>query len=153
MKGEVYERKMDILRWISCSNFGWCCPHKIWRSAHTSNTWTSYELPSRLRLTDSKHVFWTETNLSFLCNMSCKQQIKIQIKLTVSDFCFFITIHNAYVLVDSNSSISVSIQNWTHVHMNFYTYRHYHIPKYWPFLLNHPVFLPLFSNCVPLTTN
>jgi hypothetical protein len=54
--------------------------------------------------------------------MSCKQRIKIQIKLKASDFCFFITIRNAYVLEDSNSSVSVSIQNWTHVHMNFYTY-------------------------------
>jgi len=52
MKHEVYKRKMDILRQIACLNFGWCCPHEVWRSTQTSSTW-SLEVPSRLRLMDS----------------------------------------------------------------------------------------------------
>jgi len=43
----------------------------------------------------------------------------MKIKLTVINFSFFIPIHNAFVHLDSNSSISVTIQNYTHVHMNF----------------------------------
>jgi hypothetical protein len=42
---------------------------------------------------------WTVTNLSF------KYQITIKIKWTVSKFSFSITIHNAFIFVDSNDSI------------------------------------------------
>jgi hypothetical protein len=43
----------------------------------------------------------------------------VKIKLTVSNFSFFITIHRVFV-VDSNSTISVTIQNYTDVHMKFF---------------------------------
>jgi hypothetical protein len=35
----------------------------------------------------------------------------MKVKLTVNKLYFFITIHNAFLFVDSNSSISVTIQN------------------------------------------
>jgi hypothetical protein len=35
-------------------------------------------------------------------------------------FSFSITIHNAFVSVDSNSSISVTAHNQTHIHTKFY---------------------------------
>jgi hypothetical protein len=40
-----------------------------------------------------------------------------------------------------HSSISVASQNYTKVHKNFYfnNDRHYHFPKHWTFLPNHPV--------------
>jgi len=43
----------------------------------------------------------------------------MKIKLT-SNLSFFITISNASVFADSNSSFLVTIQNWTHVHMSFF---------------------------------
>jgi len=45
--------------------------------------------------------------------------------------------------VSSFYHISVTVQNRTHVHMNFYAQNHtyYHFPKYCRFLLNHPVSL------------
>ena len=44
----------------------------------------------------------------------------MKLKLTVSNFSFLITIHNAFVFIDSKSSASVTIQNLTHVHMNIF---------------------------------
>jgi len=53
--------------------------------------------------------------------------------------------------------ISVTVQNRTHVHMNFFAWNHtyYHFPKYCRFLLNHPVFsfpllifIPLGTFCI-----
>jgi hypothetical protein len=43
---------------------------------------------------------------------------------------------------DSNISTSVTVRNLTHVHWKHFshTYRYYHLPKQWPFLLNHPVY-------------
>ena len=41
--------------------------------------------------------------------------MKIKINLTVSNYHFITTIHIALVSVDSNSYISVAIQNVTHV--------------------------------------
>ena len=37
-------------------------------------------------------------------------------KLTVSSFPFFATVYNNFVFVDSNSRVSATIQNYTHVH-------------------------------------
>jgi len=45
----------------------------------------------------------------------------MKIKLT-SNFALFITICNASVFADSNSSFSVTIQNWTHVHVSLFSY-------------------------------
>ena len=69
-----------------------------------------------------KHLLWTE---KFHFN------IKIKIKLTLSNFCFFITIHNDFVFADAKSSITVTIQNYTSVHMNSFRYhgRHYSLQK------------------------
>jgi len=49
--------------------------------------------------------------------------------------------HNDFVFVDSKSSITVTIQNYTHVLKDFIRHhgRHYNIRKNSPFLLNHPV--------------
>jgi hypothetical protein len=41
-------------------------------------------------------------------------------KLTVSYFASFITIHRAWCSVDSSSCVSVTIQNLTHVHTNVF---------------------------------
>jgi hypothetical protein len=44
---------------------------------------------------------------------------------------------------DSNSSFSVTVQNYTRVHMNFFfshSNRYCLLPKCWTFLLNHQVF-------------
>jgi hypothetical protein len=52
-----------------------------------------------------EHLLWTLTNLSV------RLEIQIKTQLTVSNFSFFFVIHNAFVSVDSTSSISVAIQN------------------------------------------
>ena len=52
-----------------------------------------------------EHLLCTVTNLSL------KHQTELKIKLTVGNLSFFITTHNAFVFVESNSSISVTIQN------------------------------------------
>ena len=46
--------------------------------------------------------------------------ITIKTKLTVSDFSFSVAIHNAFIFVDSNSSNSLTIHNYTHVQMNIF---------------------------------
>ena len=58
------------------------------------------------------------------------------------NFSSFITIHNVLVFVDSNSSVSQTMRNQTHIITNFspHNYRHHHLPKCWPFHLNHSVF-------------
>jgi hypothetical protein len=53
------------------------------------------------------------TNLSF----KHKRTVKSKINFTVSNISFFITIHNVFVSVNSNSSLSVTIQEYTHVQM------------------------------------
>jgi hypothetical protein len=50
--------------------------------------------------------------LRIVINLPYKHSVKII--LTVSNFSFFIAIHNA-IVADSNSSISVTIQNYTYV--------------------------------------
>ena len=50
-------------------------------------------------------------------NLSFKHYIKI--KLTLNHFSLFITMHDVLVFVDSNSTILVTSQNQTHLHMNF----------------------------------
>ena len=44
----------------------------------------------------------------------------MQIKLTVSNLSFFVTIRSGFVFVYSNGFISVTIQNYTRVSMNFF---------------------------------
>ena len=53
----------------------------------------------------------------------------------------FVTIHNAFLSVDSNSCGSATRQNYTHVHMEYFLTMtdDCHLPKYWPSLQNHPV--------------
>ena len=45
--------------------------------------------------------------------------LEIKIQLILSILTLFITFHNALVFVDSTCCISVVIQNFAHVHMNF----------------------------------
>jgi len=42
------------------------------------------------------------------------------VKRTVSNLSFFVVIHKVFVLVDSNNSTSVTIQNETHIQVNFF---------------------------------
>ena len=50
--------------------------------------------------------------------------------------------------VSSFYHILVTVQNRTHVHMNFFASNHtyYHFPKYCRFLLNHPVYTEISVN-------
>jgi hypothetical protein len=41
-------------------------------------------------------------------NLPLKQYVQIKRKLTVSNFSFFITIHNGFVIVDSNCPLSLA---------------------------------------------
>jgi hypothetical protein len=55
---------------------------------------------------------WTVTHLLFLCNKFFIKTLNLNInKLTVSNLPFCITVHNAFVFADLNSSISATIQN------------------------------------------
>jgi 16S rRNA A1518/A1519 N6-dimethyltransferase RsmA/KsgA/DIM1 with predicted DNA glycosylase/AP lyase activity len=58
------------------------------------------------------NVYCERLQMCHFCvtNVSLKHYITIKIKLTVSNLPYFITTHNAFVFVDSNSSISVTIQ-------------------------------------------
>ena len=57
---------------------------------------------------------------------------------------------NGVISGDSKSSISVTNQPLTQLHINLCSDddRHYHLPKYWHFLLNHPVF---YMKILPLS--
>jgi hypothetical protein len=92
------------------------------------------------RVAKFKHLLWIE-NIHF--------HIKIKIKLT-SDFCFFITMHNDFVFVDSKNSITVNIQNYTHVLKDFIRHhgRHYNIRKKFPFPPESPCKLQELRNIV-----
>jgi len=77
-----------------------------------------------------KHLLWIVTNLSF------NHYIKIKIKLTVRNSSLFIIIHNASVFADSNSSISLTTENRTHVHKSFLSSQRLVLVH----LLNHPAY-------------
>jgi hypothetical protein len=49
-----------------------------------------------------------ENLFSIVTNLSLKREIQNQIKQAVSSFSFFATVDNACVLVDSNSSVSLT---------------------------------------------
>jgi hypothetical protein len=70
--------------------------------------------------------------------------ININIKIPVSNFSFFIIIYSVSVFVDPSRSVSVTLQNFTHVRLNDLFFSQWpvlydHLPKYRPFLLNYPV--------------
>jgi hypothetical protein len=49
------------------------------------------------------------------------------VKWTVNNLSFFVVIHNVFVLIDSNSSPSLTIQNETYVRVKFFSYNYqYH---------------------------
>jgi len=59
-----------------------------------------------------EYLLRTVTNLSFLCHkLFVKHEIRIEIKLTVRNFSFFIKIYHAFLFEDSNISVFVRIQN------------------------------------------
>jgi hypothetical protein len=59
-------------------------------------------------------VLWTVTNLSFKHSFTTKTKCKVSN--------IFITIQYAFVFGESVGCVSVTIQNWTHVHMNFFSH-------------------------------
>jgi len=64
----------------------------------------------------------TVINLSFLCNKICHLNItwKLRVKLNSAWFPFFVRVHNAILLKDPNSIVSITIQKYRHVHINVY---------------------------------
>jgi hypothetical protein len=110
MMSEVYKRKDSTRNELRARFFLCCCR----REETLPSTQTHYPLPSHTSCREQwsccwtpEHLLWSVTNLSFLCNkFSFTHYTKIKIKLTVSIFSFFVTIHNAFVFVDSKSSIS-----------------------------------------------
>ena len=85
------------------------------------STWTTRSLHMSCKLHrgwrwDFKILFYCELQQSchfYVTNLSFKHYITVKIQLTVSNFSFFIIIHNGFVFVAWNSSISVTIQNYT----------------------------------------
>jgi len=59
--------------------------------------------------------------------------------MKASKFFLSITIHNAFVSVDFNSSISVTVQYDTYSYQILLLMPANHLPKYCPFFLNRPV--------------
>ena len=138
--GRGLNKKCGSTRGIAGSHFLWCCPHTEMHRSTQTNKMRSCKV----------RWGWRWNFLTFManCNKFCHFCVKIChlsvklnfIKLTVSNFSFFITIHNDFIFVDSYSSISVTIRNKTHVLWTFSCNgRYYHLPKYWPYFLNHPV--------------
>jgi hypothetical protein len=57
--------------------------------------------------------------------------------MIVMPFIFFVTMHNVFVFVDSICSISITIQNLTRIHMNFFPHDRYSdLSKYGIFVMN-----------------
>jgi hypothetical protein len=82
-----------------------------------------HELRSAMRLTVGFSNIYCEMYwIYYFCEKMgrFKHYIKIKTQLTVSGFSFFVPIDNPFVLVDSNSCISVTIQNWTGFHINVF---------------------------------
>ena len=78
---------------------GWA-PGPVWKGGKSRPHWDS--IPNRPARSQLLY------RLSYPAHMSLKYCIKILTKATVSSFSFFVTIHNAFVIADSNSSISLT---------------------------------------------
>jgi hypothetical protein len=90
------------------------------RRTETKNTWAfAHDLQRALKLTVG------------FANIYCEQQqlcnwyIKNNIELSVSPFYLFITFQNSFVFVDSNSSISMNLHNYIHVHIDIFSHNDY----------------------------
>ena len=57
--------------------------------------------------------------------------------------CLSFILFKAFYAKHSNSCISTSIENWTHIYMKLFTRNspYYHLIKYLLFLLKHPVYI------------
>jgi hypothetical protein len=117
----------------------------------------------------ARPFFWVDTckfNLSALCN-SCAKIVCCSSELIFTFLYAGSSIRNAFeqflwcihlcfvnfVLcpmwqtqigvrsVDSNSSVSLTIHNYTRDHINLFSHndRYYHFPKHWPLFLHHNV--------------
>ena len=78
----------------------------------------------------------------FIINVQkCHCQHQCTLQLVWRHGVWFLLIKN-FAVVHSNSSISETVRNRTHVHINIFTKndRYYDLPEYWPFLLGHPVY-------------
>ena len=115
MRGEVYKIKVNTRDELLGGSFDAAATHIKKREDQLSRTTRNLCIGVAKCIVVSggifEHLLWTVTNLS------CKRPVKI--KLTVSNFSFFITIHSPFV-VDSNNSISETIQNYTDVQMKFF---------------------------------
>jgi hypothetical protein len=129
------QKKGGYTRGTACSHFGCCYPYKgKWRSTQTNN-----------RGLCTLVAEWIEvgggTVERFL--LTVIEVFNQKIKLIVTNLSFYISTYSAFVFADSNSCISVNIQNETHVRIIFLSYvdRYCHLLHYWPFLLYHSVYL------------
>jgi len=110
-------------------------------------------------------VALTEVVLAFLlhegstiCNAS--DQFRLLCFLFLCRLCFssIPTDKNPKVLAlyvpTTNSCISTSIENWTHVYMNLFTQNspYYHLLKYLLFLLKHSVYIYIYIHLVVCLT-
>ena len=103
MKSEVYERNVDTTDKLLAGILdaaGSVKKHEdqLRRTTRDIRTGVS-KVHWGWRWDFGEHLLWTVTDLLF------KHSIKIDIKLTVSNFSFFITIHNTFVLVYSKTYI------------------------------------------------
>jgi hypothetical protein len=97
--------KCGFTRRSAVSHFGYCCLHtKKGKDQLKQHAIFAHDLAKWKEVDGGffEHLLWSETNWSF------KQWIKIE--LTGCNFSFCITIHIAFVSVDSNSSVLCEYQ-------------------------------------------
>jgi hypothetical protein len=138
------ERSLQNKCWhpslIARPHFGCCCPHKK-SSAQLRRT--TCDLRTRVTKFIDFDGWIFEYLSRYICvtNLSFEYLIKITIKLTAGNF---LNYHGQWRRIRRFGQIflSVAIQNLTRVHMDFVSHNdlYYNLPKYWHFLLAHPVY-------------
>jgi hypothetical protein len=134
MNSEVYKSKVDT-RDKSLARIVDASAHtKMWRSTQMNNTQSSH-----MTFKVHRDFLTFIVNCKKICNfcvtdLSFKHYIKIEIKLTVSNFSFFITIHNAFGICRFKQ-LYLGNHSELHVHVNFFFHndRYYHFPKKFTF--------------------
>jgi len=93
--------------------------------------------------------FYYEQNVNYKFNVRHPEVFNTYINI---QWCISQTQHNSWntnigrpsqTTTQSNASISETVQNRTHVHINIFAQndRYYNLPEYWPFLLGHPLYV------------